>query len=133
MPSVEELLENVLNSSDESGDVVPGAAASASAEGGEGLDVADFVDHLGKTAEALEKAAERLPTSPSLASKQLRALSSPMGVTREELHGQHREFVGQVLPQARGSLRVPTSLEGIQKGAEGPDKSKSWLLSQLGR
>lgn len=125
MSAFEQLLQDVIGRGEKT------ATAPASAAGSDGeFDVAAFVDGLEKSASSLDKAAEALPTPPQLAAEQLRMLNNPMGIRRDALHGQHRRFVGQVLPAARSSLGVPGDLDGIGKTA---GKSGSWLLRRMGR
>lgn len=109
-------------------DILKGMAGQRGADGtpepsGQGqeveFDVAGFVQELGKTAELLDKVAEKLPTTPAMAAANLRMLNSPLGFNRQDVHDQAREFVGQVLPQAKGSLQIPRS---IGKVASGPGR-----------
>lgn len=132
MSSVEELLESVLTGRDTDGSVDSGSTSASGSDGkdSEGLDVASFVENLGKTASALKKAAESLPTSPSLAAKQLRMLDNPLGFTRSDVHEVNRALVGKVFPAARASLRVPKSLGEIQNA---DSVGSSFFANRLGR
>lgn len=119
MASVEQLLANALGA-DAAAPLIGKAAETTqkSASSDEGFDVASFVETIGKTAGALEKAAENLPTSPALVQQQLAMLDNPMGITREVVHNQSAEFVAQVLPEAMTTQRVPQGIDQIKVASE---------------
>lgn len=120
----EQLLQNIVADATDNG----GQAKTASAQGTE-LDVDAFTAGLSKTAEALRKAAESLPTSTQLAAEQMSMLKDPKKIDKADLHRQHRSFVSQVLSGAKDSKKVPASVGEIQKSAS----NGSQLLSILRR
>lgn len=124
MSGIENLLADILRSEPAEGAVTKQASAEQT------LDVAGFVTQLSKTASALDKVAESLPSSPQLLAKQLKMLDNPLSVTRADIHDQHREFAGQVLPASSRSLRVPSGIDQIQKQASADQPGqfmRNWL------
>ena len=119
MRTVEDILSKVF----------PGqtkVASDTSEDTTQEFDVGSFMEDLAKTADALDKAAEALPTTPELMASGLRMLDNPLGITRQEVHDNSRKFASPVLPDAGSSLQVPRTLDDVQP-------SGSYLRSRIGR
>jgi len=109
--SIDQILQDSLRAEPE--------ADSAAEDGGESqeIDVMGLVEDLGKTAEALVKAAEALPSTPATDLRNMRFLRDPIGVSKAEMHDDRVEYFAQAMPAARASLRIPTSIKDIYKTA----------------
>lgn len=114
--SLQDILEDIIQGNDPT-EFDTGGDAQYKSAGEEEIDVAEFVERLGKSASLLSKVAESLPSDPAMVSKQLRLLDNPFVTDRADLHNDHRGFVSQVLPQSMTSETVPRNLDEIQKAA----------------
>lgn len=127
-PGIETMLDQILAVE---GSVEDPTLTSTGGVGGSAeVDVAAFIEDIGKTADALDKAAEALPTQPALLAKQLKYLDNPMAFTKKDVHDGHRQHISQILPPAASSREVPPAVDAIQKQAS--SGSSSWLARRLG-